>query len=142
MDAVRGPIITFNAMNADAIPPRIKSIIPIHRMLASLKSEELATLPEVVCYIFTRTLDAPMDHDWTQIYTYVSCKVCEDEWGEDHWDGCCPERKLNQWQESLLLTLRKKIYTKRIEFAWREYRAGSQKSRLKVSDTVTEQIEI
>lgn len=142
MDAVRGPIITFNAMNADAIPPRIKQIIPIHRLIASMKGEELATLPEVVAYILTRTLDAPMDHDWTQVYTYVCCTVCQDQWKEDHWEETCPERKLTDWQHGLLLTLRKKIYTKRVEIAWKEYRTSNQKSHLKVTDSVTEQIEI
>jgi len=34
-----------------------------------------ATDAEACAYIYTRSLESPMDHDWTKIYLYVAGKV-------------------------------------------------------------------
>jgi hypothetical protein len=41
-----------------------------------LKGEEMiGTDAEACAYLYTASLTAPMDHDWTQIYLYVASKV-------------------------------------------------------------------
>lgn len=113
IDILQGPIMTFSAEWASCIPKRLIDLITMARLVSGMKKEELATLPEVSAYMITRTFLAPMDNDWTQIYTYVSCRICEENWNEDHWAAVCPEKKLNSYQEDLLLRLRRWIYEKR-----------------------------
>lgn len=140
MDMLQGPIITWNAMNADAIPPRLKREIPIQRLISGMKRETMATFPEVTAYLITRTLDGPLDSDWTEIYCFASCTTCEMCWNEDHWENTSTSKKLTQWQNDLLYTLRKKIYAKRLEYASKQYRLSNQKSRLKATELVIENL--
>lgn len=88
----------------------------MQRLLSAMKKEEMATLAETVAFIMTRTFDAPMDHDWTQIYLWCSCTVCQECFGEDHWDTVFnyhDYRHLNDYQKGLLKHLRVWIYNRR-----------------------------
>jgi hypothetical protein len=113
MDILSAPVLTHTTSWADAIPPRLMKIITMARLKAGLQKEQLATFPEVTAFMITRTFEAPMDHDWTEIYTFVSCTVCEEYFGEDHWSQVCPDKRLNDYQQDLLLRLRRWIYEKR-----------------------------
>lgn len=113
MDALQAPMITFNQSWADTIPKRILDIIPMARMIALSKCEQQATYPECVAYLYTRSLEAPMDHDWTEIYTHVSCVTLENWFGENHFEQVQAPRQLNDWLLSQLTDLRNHIYSKR-----------------------------
>lgn len=113
MDMLSAPILTHSAAWKDAIPQRLIKEITLYRLIAGMQKEELATLPETVAFIMTRSFDAPMDHDWTDIYTHVSCTVCEQCWGEDHWEQVKAPRILNQYQAGMLKHLRQWIYRRR-----------------------------
>lgn len=113
MDALRSPIITFSTSWADCIPKRIKEIIPMARMLALHSKEEMATLPEVSAYIYTRSLESPMSSEWVNIYLWASCTVCETYFKEDRWQELSAQRQLSQYEESLMNNLRRWIYEKR-----------------------------
>jgi len=116
MDAVSAPVLTHSAAWKDAIPKRLLDIITIARLKATLMKEELATFPEVCAFVMTRSFDAPMGSDWTDIYTHVSCTVCEEYWGENHWEHVKAPRKLTDYQEKyLLLPLRQWIWRRRRE---------------------------
>jgi hypothetical protein len=96
------------------------------RLTTAMKKEELASLPEVSTYMITRTFLAPMCSDWTQIYTFVSCTVCQEYFGEDHWKEVCPDRRLNDYQKDLLLRLRRWIYEKRQQAVKKKMKQGTQ----------------
>jgi|SRR6187399_860153 hypothetical protein len=113
MDMLSAPILTHSIAWKDAIPQRLIKEITLYRLIAGMQKEELATLPETVAFIMTRSFDAPMDHDWTDIYTHVSCTVCEQCWGEDHWEHVKAPRILNQYQAGMLKHLRQWIYRRR-----------------------------
>jgi hypothetical protein len=113
MDMLAAPILTHSAAWKDAIPKRLIQEITLHRLIAGMQKEELATLPETVAFIMTRSFDAPMDHDWTDIYTHISCKLCEQCWGEDHWEHVRAPRELNSYQAGMLKHLRQWIYRRR-----------------------------
>lgn len=137
VDILQGPIMTYTTEWADCIPQRLIRLIKMARLVAGMKKEELATLPEVSAYMITRTFLAPMDNDWTQIYTFVSCKVCEEHFGEDHWAEICPDKKLNDYQKDLLLRLRRWIYEKRQLAVKKKMKAESQ-AKVVISKFVNE----
>ena len=113
VDALSAPVLTFSHQWSDIIPKRILDTIPLTRMKALMQGEQLATYAECVIYIYTRTLDAPMDSDWTDIYFHVSCKTLEDWFNEDHWENTNAPKVLNEWLRSKLNGLRHHIYNKR-----------------------------
>lgn len=120
IDALSSPILTFSLSWADAIPKRLFGIIPLSRMKALMKNEQLATYAECAIYMYTRTHEAPMTSEWTNIYTHVSCKTLQEWFHEDHWDNIGASKELNEWLTSKLNGLRRHIYNKRREILKKE----------------------
>ncbi len=77
--ALMDPIIVWPGGWEDTLPDWIKSEITLERLaqnMKALKGEKPTTTDAEVCaYLYTRSLEAPMDSDWTQIYLYVAGKV-------------------------------------------------------------------
>jgi len=77
--ALMDPIIVSPGGWGDTLPDWIKGEIQLERLaqnMKALKGEKLtATDAEVCAYLYTRSLEAPMDSEWTQIYLYVAGKV-------------------------------------------------------------------
>lgn len=113
MDILSAPILTHDSAWADSIPKRLIDAIKLQRLVAAIKHEEMATLPEVAAFMITRAFNAPMNHDWAEIYIHVGCKVCEQCFGEDTWDKVRGLKKLNDYQEGMLKHLRRWIYERR-----------------------------
>lgn len=130
VDALTAPILTFSQLWADVIPKRMLDIIPMARLIALKQGEELASYPEVVTYIYTRTHEAPMDCEWVDIYTHVSCQTVQTWFNEDAWEQVRAPRILSEWLQSKLDDLRRHIYRKRRELL---------KSRLKTEATTESQ---
>lgn len=126
MDALQAPILTFDTSWADMIPDRLKKVIPIARMKACMQNEELATYPEITAYLYTRSAVAPMDSNWTDIYCYVSCVVCEQYFQEDHWNDV-EAKTITPWQMSELTQLRRKLYNRRRELLKKQMSNGNTK---------------
>lgn len=126
MDALTAPVLTHCELWKDSIPKRLLDAIPMARLIAQMKQEQLATYEEVCAFIMTRTFEAPMDHDWTDIYTHVSCIVCERNWGEDHWDEVKAPRELSEYVKGHLTHLRKWIYKRRREHVKSKLKADKQ----------------
>lgn len=113
LDALQSPIITFSQSWADTIPKRILDIIPMARMMSLMHKRNEATEPEIVAYFYTRTLEAPMHGDWRDTYCYISCKVLQEWFNEDHWGEICVSRELSSYKKSELQRLSQWIYDKR-----------------------------
>ena len=123
VDALSAPILTFSHQWADTMPKRILGIVPLTRMKALMKREQLATYAECVIYIYTRALEAPMDSEWTDIYTHVSCKTLEEWFNEDRWKSTKAPRELSDGLLSKLNGLRQHIYNKRREILKEQLRS-------------------
>lgn len=115
VDALSAPVLTYSPQWADVIPKRMFDIIPLSRMTALMKKEELATYAECVVYMYTRSLEAPMNSEWTDIYTHISCKTLNDWFGENQWEEVKAPKVLTEWLRSKLNGLRRHIYDKRRE---------------------------
>ena len=74
------PILVFPGGWGDSLPEWLKNAITLERLvmnMKALKGEEMTgTDAEVCAYLMTASLTQPMDHDWAQIYLYISNKVC------------------------------------------------------------------
>lgn len=114
MDALKSPVLTHSSMWSDCIPGRLLKVIPLARLAQKKNNNETATDEEAVAFIMTRTMEAPMNSDWTEIYIHLSCKVCERWWQENHWDELQAQKELNDYQRNYLLApLLRHIYDKR-----------------------------
>jgi hypothetical protein len=115
LDALTAPILTFSQLWADVIPERLLKQVPMARMISLIKGQQSATEIECVIYLYTRTHEAPMDRDWVDIYTHLSCQTLEDYFNEDHWNEISAPRELTEWLQRELNGLRQFIYKKRRE---------------------------
>jgi hypothetical protein len=114
MDALRAPVLTQSVSWAEAIPERLLKIIPMARLASLYQHKEEATDPECVAFIMTASMEAPLTSEWVDIYTHLSCKVCEQYWQEDHWEAIKAPRVLSDYTNNYhLKPLRKHIYEKR-----------------------------
>lgn len=75
------PIIVMPGGWGDSLPSWLKEAITLERLIANVEALKtgvmIATDAEACAYLFTACLEAPIDHDWTQIYLYVASKVYE-----------------------------------------------------------------
>jgi len=73
------PIIVFQSPWMDTLPDWMKGAITLERLIMNIRSlkgeEPTGTDAEALAYMYPRTLEAPLDHDWTQIYLYLASKV-------------------------------------------------------------------
>lgn len=114
-DALTAPILTFSQSWADCIPERFLKLVPLARLMNLRSGKQEATWVEGVVYIYTRTLEAPMDSEWTDIYTHISCKTLEVWFKEDRWKYVQAPPVLSKWMLKKLNDLLRHIYTKRRE---------------------------
>ena len=73
------PILVMPGGWGDTLPDWLKGAITMERLIENmkaLKGEEMTgTDAEACAYLYTASLEAPMDHDWTQIYLYIAGKT-------------------------------------------------------------------
>ncbi len=116
------PIIVMPGGWGDTLPDWIKEAITLERLIENirtLKGEEMTgTDAEACAYLYTASLDAPMGHDWSQIYLYVAGKAYEKHRspasGVKMPDDIRVE-KLNRNQEDDLARLKAWIYQTRVK---------------------------
>ena len=75
--ALFDPIIVMPGGWGDDLPEWLRTRVTLERLgeniVALREGRELtATDAEAACYLFTASLTAPMNSDWTQIYLYVA----------------------------------------------------------------------
>ena len=83
--------------------------------MKTLKGEKLtATDAEACAYLYTASLEAPMDNDWTRIYLYVAGRVVSR--GQDtKIPADIRVDSLNDYQIGLLRDLKDWIYRQRLK---------------------------
>lgn len=75
-------IIAFPSPWMDTIPDNLKKEVPLARMLLLMQYNSgiieymTATDVEALIYLYPRSLEAPMGHDWTEIYIHLGALVC------------------------------------------------------------------
>ena len=74
------PILVFPGGWGDTLPDWLKGAITMERLIMNVESlktgQMTGTDAEACAYLMTISLTQPMDSDWTEIYLYVSTKVC------------------------------------------------------------------
>ena len=139
LDALRSPILTHAAAWSDCIPERLLKIIPLARLKSLMLHEEMASYAECTAFIMTRSMEAPMDSSWTDIYTHVSCQVCEEYFREDHWEAVKAPRELTDYQKNYELNpLRRHIYEKRRKILKERLKSEEKEQKLNGKDVIRE----
>ncbi len=73
-------IVSPGGWGAD-LPEWLKKAITVERLVANVAflatGQISATDAEACAYLYSAAFQAPMDHDWSQIFLYVSTKVYE-----------------------------------------------------------------
>jgi hypothetical protein len=112
------PILVFPGGWGDTLPDWIKTAITMDRLEMSIRAskgeESTGTDAEACAYLYTAGLTAPMDHDWSRIYLYVSTKTYA-----RHKGGEMPEdirvESLDDYQMGELKRLKDWIYRQRVK---------------------------
>jgi hypothetical protein len=112
------PILVFPGGWGDTLLDWIKTAITMDRMEMSIRAskgeEETGTDAEACAYLYTAGLTAPMNHDWSRIYLYVSTKTYA-----RHKGGEMPEdirvESLDDYQMGELKRLKDWIYRQRVK---------------------------
>ena len=114
MDVLQSPVIVFPTAWQNALPSDLIECIKEARMIAAMKNEDMATVPELVAYIMPRTFESPMDHHWTNIYTYAGAEYMRTFKRSNKADQIAPQ-ELTEYETSMMNNLRRWIYKKRRE---------------------------
>ena len=73
------PIIVFPGGWGDILPEWLKTAITLERMVMNMKAikgeQMTGTDAEACAYLYTASLTAPMDSDWSEIYLYLANQV-------------------------------------------------------------------
>ena len=110
------PILVMPGGWGDTLPDWLKGAITMERLMSNVEAlktgEMTGTDAEACAYLYTASLEAPMDHDWTQIYLYIAGKTYQ-----RHKQGEMPEdirvESLRDDQLRDLNRLKEWIYRKR-----------------------------
>ncbi|GAI26462.1 unnamed protein product [marine sediment metagenome] len=126
--ALTDPIIAFQSPWMDTIPDRLKDRVPLERLIMCARAQKgetpTATDVEALIYMYPRTLEAPLDRDWVDIYLYLGTKVFGKETPED-----IRHETLSEQQMRDLNHLKSWIYDKRIAARLDRDRAGRRQKK-------------
>lgn len=113
------PIVCHPGGWGDTLPGWIKHAIALERLIAMKQGLATGTDAEIVAYLFTANLVAPVDSDYADIFFYVTTKTME-RW--KNLPGCAgfmpadlAVRELSQYQLGELADLKRKIYDRRLK---------------------------
>ena len=101
----------------DTLPDWIKSEVTLQRLIMEMQvskgAEASATDAEACAYLYTASLEAPMDRDWADIYLHVCTKLLEKK------GTPAPEdirmESITQYQQGQLNDLKRWIYRRRTQ---------------------------
>jgi len=126
------PILVFPGGWGDTLPEWLKNAITLERLemnMKALKEEEMTgTDAEACAYLYTASLTAPMDSDWTQIYLYIATQVYRRQ-GKGNMPTDIAVDKLNDEQMRDLRRLKDWLYQRRTKI--RQERDRAERRQLK-----------
>jgi len=146
------PIIVFPAGGwEDTLPDWIKPAITMERLLECARSSKdgqpTATDAEAMAYMYPRTLEAPLGHDWTEIYLYLGKKVMQSHNPfnkEDPFPEDIARESLTGQQTRMLNELKAWIYDRRTkvrdERRRTEKRVAKEEAEVHRKETMGEQM--
>ncbi len=116
------PIIVMPGGWGETLPEWIKGAITLERLISNVESLKTGTMTatdaEACAYLYTASLEAPMGHDWSQIYLYIAGKVYERHRTKDS-GATMPEdirvTELTRNQQNDLAHLKAWIYDRRTQ---------------------------
>ena len=73
VEVFTAPLIVYPSGWEDTLPDWIKSEVTLQRLMKG--DNGLATDVETLAYMYPRILEAPLDHDWIQIYMYLATRL-------------------------------------------------------------------
>jgi hypothetical protein len=126
------PILVFPGGWGDTLPEWLKNAITLERLemnMKALKGEEMTgTDAEACAYLYTASLTAPMDSDWTQIYLYIATHAYRRQ-GKGNMPTDIAVDKLNDEQMRDLRHLKDWLYQRRTKI--RQERDRAERRQLK-----------
>jgi hypothetical protein len=131
------PIIVMPGGWGDTLPDWIKEQITVERVIENIKSakgeEIMGTDAEVLAYLYTASLESPMDSDWVEIYLYMASKVMKRHTKQEMPADMRVVEKLTKNQEDDLLRFRRWLYETRVRA--RQDRNRSERRQQKADET-------
>jgi hypothetical protein len=117
LDVLQSPIIVYSPAWADTLPDDLKDNITLGRMINKTAGVEEASVPELVAYLYTASLEGPISSEWVKIYEAVMAEYISrfQRQGADGLLEELQETKLNSYEEGLKRDLARFIYKKRRE---------------------------
>lgn len=108
------PVMVYPSPWRENNPEWLLKNIKLDRMAQLMRGvKEEATDSECVYYMMPRTLEAPMDHSWAQVFLWVCKQVLGDRVPKS--EKWMSELKLDEWQERLLKDLKRWIYRQSVK---------------------------
>jgi len=113
------PIIVFPGGWEDTLPRWLKEeAITLERLEVNMKAlkggEMTGTDAEACAYLYTASLTAPIDNDWTQIYLYIATKTYR-RWSKNKMPGDIAVESISDYQMAELNRLKGWLYQKRTQ---------------------------
>jgi len=112
------PIIVFPGGWGDTLPEWLKTAITLERMMGNMKALKCeaatGTDAEACAYLYTASLTAPMDSDWSQIYLYIAGKTYK-RWGKGEMPSDIAVDSISDYQLGELSRLKTWLYRQRIK---------------------------
>ncbi len=125
------PIIVWPGGWGDSLPEWLKTAITIERMamnMKALKGEEMiGTEAEACAYLYTASLTAPMDSDWSEIYLYLANQVVRRNRDTEIPQDIVVE-SLSDYRMGELCRLKRWLYERRVK-ARQERERGERRER-------------
>jgi len=142
--ALFDPIIVMPGGWGDDLPDWLKKRVTVERLIENMQAvregkEITATDAEAACYLFTASLTAPIDSDWTQIYLYVAGGEMESEAKSEMPEDIKVESLTeSQWRD--LKQLKDWIYQRRVKHR-KEKERGERREARQVKEGKAEELE-
>ena len=143
--ALADPIIVWPSPWQDTLPEWIKPAITMERLIENMKALKgetpTGTDAEVLAYMYPRSLEAPLDSDWTQIYLYVSTKVMSRH-KETEIPADIKVELLSDYQMQRLKELKDWIYEERVRLRQERRRAERAQAMAEAKAKAPEQLKL
>lgn len=115
LDVFLSPIIVYSPTWADTLPADLKGNITLGRMINKMAGVEEASVPELIAYFYTASLEGPISSEWTRIYKTVMAEYAAwfHKQGLEGLLATLQEVKLDSYEEGLRRDLSRFIYKER-----------------------------